>query len=539
MERPTEQEKVEVQKILDRQTQMESERHQTEQTWQECMENIVPRKSDVTSTLTPGNKRGHDLFDGTAIMANELLAGALHSMLTNQSTKFFDLVMGDPSLDDDEEVKAWLQMVSDRMHSVINNSNFQTEIHELYIDLGAIGTACMFIGEHDDRVIHFGARSMKEVFAKENNLGLIDIVHRKFQWNLRQIVLEFGKEALPEKLRRMYESGNEDKFTILHAVEPKDDSGTPHKITSRYVIPEMKLKLQEKGFFEFPYVVPRWTKTTGETYGRGPGMTALPDVKMLQRMMETTLKGAQKTVDPPLMVADDGVIGKVRLTPSGLTVVRMNNGEMPIRPLINDARIDFGYQAVEDTRKRIKDAFYVNQLQLRDGPQMTATEVNQRTEETLRLMGPVLGRQNFEFLRPMVERVFGVMSRKGMIPTPPQQIAGKRFDVRFSSMIARVQRTSDGQNISRALGVAAPIINAIPGTLDNLNGDRAFRHVMDIYGVPAKILSTTKEVKDQRASRQQAQAQATQEAQQQHQADMVQKVGPTVTQAQQQKGQVQ
>lgn len=522
-------ERKEIERYCDRQDRMAVERANFESQWQECMDYIVPRKNDIISVSSPGTKKGSELFDTTAIMSNQLLAGALHSMLTNQTSQFFDLAMSDSQFDDDEEVKAWLQEVTSIMHSAINASNFQTEVHEIYLDLGGIGTACMFISENERTVFNFAARSMKEIFAQENNLGLIDTVHRVFDWKARQIIQEFGEKNVPECVLKRYQNGSDDPFKIIHVVEPEDPGKTTYfGFKSLYILKEEKQKLNQGGFKEFPFVVPRWTKTSGETYGRGPGMDMLPDIKMVNVMMETTIKGAQLTVAPPLMVPDDGVIGKVRMTPHGLTVVRQG---FEISPLITNARIDFGYQVVEDTRKRIRSGFYVDQLQLNEGPQMTATEVNQRTEEKLRLMGPVLGRQHFEFLRPMVERIFGIMNRKGLIPKPPEQIAGKRFDVRYSSLIAKAQKMSEGANLTRAITAAAPIINAMPETLDCINGDTSLKYIFDIYGVPQKLMNSSRDIDKKREARAEAQQQVMQQQQQQHQADMVAKIGPTAVQA--------
>jgi len=510
---------------------LKSERSVWETHWQECMDFIVPRKNDITRTSTPGDKKNTDLFDTTAIMSNQMLAGMLHGMLTNPATKFFELIMGDPVLDEDEEVKAWLQDSGDRMFTVLNNSNFQTEVHEVYIDIGSIGTSTLYIGEHDDKIVHFGARSMKEVYIEENNLGLIDTVYREFNWKPRQVVQEFGLDNLPEWVKDQHQKGCEDDWTILHCVHPSSDDGERGKTfpyESKYLLKDKHLFLHEGGFKEFPFAVPRWTKTTGENYGRGPGMDMLPDIKMVNKMMETTLQGAQKTINPPMMVTDDGVIGRVRLVPGGLTVVRA--GEPPIRPLITDARIDFGYQAVEDVRKRIRAGFYVDQLQLSQGPQMTATEVMQRTEENLRLMGPVLGRQHFEFLRPVIERVFGIMVRRGLIPPAPQAVQGKKFDVRYSSLIARAQRMSEGQNLARAISVAAPLFQLDPGAADILNADEGVRNVFGVYGVTAKIFRPRREVEEKRKARAEAQAAAVKQQQEAHQAAVVGQTAPGMAQ---------
>jgi hypothetical protein len=517
-----------------RQERMESSSFNFRDLWQECMDYIIPRKGNIIDLRAPGEKRGHELFDSTAIMSNTLLAGALHSMLSNPATRFFELIMVDPQYEDDEEVRRWLQDTGERMFQALNGSNFQTEIHEVYLDLGAIGTACLYVEENEKNIVHFSARNMAEIFIEENNLGIIDILHRKFKWKPRQIIQEFGEDVNPFVLDQ-WRKGCDDDWEIIHVVEPKEDYNESidyHPYHSCYYIRDKKIKLSSKGYKEFPYAVPRWTKTSGEVYGRGPGMDMLPDIKMVNKMMEATLKGAQKMVDPPLMIQDDGVIGRPRLTPGGLTFVRPTS-EVPIRPLIVDSRVDFGYQAVEDVRKRIRSGFYVDQLQLNEGPQMTATEVNQRTEEKLRLMGPVLGRQHFEFLRPVIEKVFAIMKRKNMFMPAPDQIKGKDFDIRYSSMIARAQRMSDGQNLMRALSVASPIVNIDPKTVDNVDTDAALKYVFDVYGVPWKLFREQRKVDDMRKARDAAQAKLAQEQSAQHQADIVSKVGPSVVQAQQ------
>lgn len=533
---PTDSDRDEIKRYVERHEKMRSDRMVWETHWQECMKYIIPRKGDITVQFAPGTRRGDELFDTTAITSNQLLCSLLHGMLTNPSTRFFEIIFGDPRLDEDEEVRAWAESCADRMFVVMNNSNFQTEVHEIYLDEGAIGTACLFIGDHPDRIVHFNARDMKEIYVEENNLGLIDTVFREFSWKPKQIVQEFGEDKVPAFVFGKYKEGCNDSWKILHCVHPNDGDSDPKTksfaFKSSYILKEQEIFLSKSGFKEFPYAVPRWTKTSGESYGRGPGMDMLPDIKMVDIMMETTLKGAQKTVDPPLMVTDDGVIGRVRLTPGGLTIVRPGL-DMPIKPLITDARVDFGYQCVEDVRGRIRAGFYVDRLQPNKGATMTATEYMQRTQEELQMMGPVLGRQNFEFLSPVIARVFAIMERKNLFETPPAKIRGKKWDVRYSSLAARAQRAADGQTLSQALSVAAPVINAKPETLDNINGDRFLRYVSEIYGVPSKVMNTQKEVKTIRDAKAKANQAQVQQQQEEHQANVAGKILPGAAQLQQ------
>lgn len=520
--------RLEIDKELESHAKLKSDRANFETNWDETLQYVVPRKEGVTSERPAGDKRGADLFDTTAIMANQLLAGALHGMLTNPATRFFDLSMGDPELDDDEEVHAWLEDSADKMYSTMNGSNFQTEIHEIYLDECSIGTACLFMGEHKEQVVHFNARPMREIFVEEDNLGRIDKVNREFKWKPRQIVQEFGEDKVPNYVRENYKKGCNDDWEILHVVAP-NEAGGYFKYKSLYILKDQKLMLSKGGFPEMPYAVPRWTKTSGEKYGRGPGMEMLPDIKMVNKMMETTLQGAQLTVRPPYTATDDGVIGKVRLTPAGVTILRPG---AELKQLVTDARIDFGYQAVDDVRKRIKAGFYGDLFQLRDGPQMTATEVNTISEQQMRLMGPVLGRQHFELLKVVIDRVFPIMDRRKMFKPKPDKIKGKMLTVRYSSLIARAQRMSEGQNFARAMSVATPLINMKPEVMDIVNADKSFRNILNIYGVSAKTLASTRDIKQTRDARSEANKQMAQQKVEQHQADIASKVGPAVAQVQ-------
>jgi hypothetical protein len=547
---PSDEEKGEAKEYVHRFKSKESARSNWENTWEDCQDYIVPRKGSITGSNNSGEKRGELLFDTTAIMANQLLAGALHGILTNGATRFFDLMMVPPDEDLNEipEVQDWLQDSAEKMFKVLNNSNFQTEIHEVYIDLGSIGTAALFIGEHPERVVHFSARPIKEIYIDENSEGLVDCVDRKFSWTARQLIGEFGVENCPPDVIKKYNEADTCPFEILHCTYPMSDEeyakrGSINRYKSAYVLMDPAMILKESLFPEFPYAVPRWAKTSGEQYGRGPGMDMLPDIKMLNKMMETTLKGAQKTVDPPLMVNDDGVIGKVRLTPGGLTVIRpfSTPGEAPIKPLITDARIDFGEKMIEMIRTKVRSGFYVDQFQTPQLDRQSATEVNVRSEEQMRLMGPVLGRQHFEFLAPTIFRVFGIMNRKNQFKPAPKQLQGKQFGVRYSSLLARAQRMKDAEVFMRGIQTVAPLVNARPAALDNLDEDKSFNYVLgDLYGLPRKCFRGDQEIKKMRDARQAAAEQAAKEAQQQHQADIASKMGGATAQvAQAQASQIQ
>lgn len=531
----SEEDRKEAEECLKRVEGKASERMTWENHWQEALDVIIPRKNDVITTYAKGQKRNTNLFDTTAIQANQLLAAALHSMLTNPSVRFLEFYDEDDRINDMDEVRAWNEDTAERIFKMLNQTNFQTEVHETYLDLGAIGTGPLYMGEHEERVMHFSARAIKEIFIEENNEGLVDTVYRCFKWKPRQMVQEFGAENLPREVLKAYNTNPELEFEIIHYTYPYSEEeaserGGVYKIGSKYVLKEPATILVKGGYHEQPYTIPRWSKSSGEVYGRGPGMHMLPDIKMVNKMMETTLKGAQKTVDPPMMVSDDGVIGSVRLTPGGLTVVRPTT-EVPIRPLIIDARIDFGMQLIQSVQEKIKAGFFVDQLKIREGDRMTTVEVNQRIQENLRFMGPVLGRLHFEFLSILADRCFGIMWRRKLFAPVPSVLSGRRLHVRFKSLLARSQKIQEGEVVNRAIASAAPLFQIDPSVVDNIKLDDAAKYIMvDLHGFPQKLIRGERERDGIRKSRAEQQAQQMQMMQEQHQAEVANKVAPVLGQ---------
>lgn len=500
--------------------------------WQDVGDYLIPRKNDIQKTSTPGEPKYVQLLDPAGSTYAELLAGTLHSMLTNPSGYFFGLTSGNDALDQLDSVRLWTQKVVQIMHDVLNNSNFQTEIHEFYLDIVNFGTASMSIDEDPDDVVRFACRPVQEIYIEENSMGIVDSLYRCYKMNCRALVDEFGYDALPEKIQKQYDDGKDDRHEVIHSIYPSKraygDKKAPFAFISQYVLVEQKQTLATRGYKDFPYIVARWTKVSGEEYGRGPGEKALPAVKMQQKIMETTIKGAQKTVDPPLQAPDDGFVLPLVTRPGGFNYYRAGS-EDRIQPIFNDARVDFGFQMIEIVDRKVRDAFYVDQLKLRDGPQMTATEVMERSEQSLRFLGPMFGRLQKEKLQPTVERVYNIMQRKGMFPPPPRELNGIPLKVQYTSVMAMAQRQSQVQNIQRTMQAITPFASADPRMLQIFDGEFMGKHIAQLFNFPQQGIRT-KEVLDKMRADEQAQQQAMmQNAQAQQGADtaakMIQAVG--------------
>ena len=504
--------------LLKRYDRLKAQRQNWESHWQEVADYMQPRKADVTKTRSKGDKRTELIFDGSPLQSVELLAASLHGMLTNPSTPWFSLRFKQNDMENEDEAKEWLEDATEVMYAAFNKSNFQQEIFELYHDLITFGTAAMFIEEDDEDILKFSTRHINEIFIAENDKGRIDTVFRKFSLSARAVIQKFGDVSM-----NIMTKANKDPYeevSILHAVYPRSDFDPKKQdkqnmpFESVYLDAESGDELSVSGFREFPFVVPRYLKASHEIYGRSPAMTALPDVKMLNEMSKTTIKSAQKQVDPPLLVPDDGFMLPVRTIPGGLNFYRAGTRDR-IEPLNIGANTPLGLNMEEQRRNSIRNAFYVNQLMMQQGPQMTATEVIQRNEEKMRLLGPVLGRLQSELLKPLIDRCFALILRKNLFRPAPEFLAGQDIEIEYVSPLAKAQKSTELSSIMRAIEILGSLSNVAP-VFDHINMDKLVRHLADIVGVPQKILKPQSELNAERqqAAQQQEQMQQMQQVQQ-------------------------
>lgn len=494
----------------------QTERTNCEAHWQEVAELIAPRKLDFVGMRTPGQKQMNRVYDSTGVHCNDLLAAGLHGMATNPASKWFSLrLVGEKVLGPDNQetdinqvpaVQKYLASVEEVMWARVYQpgTNFTTALHETYLDLGAFGSAVMFVGQRDDGGLLFEPRALAECVFAENSEGRVDTVFRKTKYTVRQMMQMAKRPDNPDgwtvsdTVRQRYEEQKYDEpVWVIHAVYPraerdplkKDRGNMPW--ASCYFEHEACHLLEMDGFPEFPYLTPRWSKYAGEVYGRSPGMTALPDVKMLQAMMLTVIKAAQKAVDPPMWLRDDGVVGQTRTIPGGINYWRGNPSDGVMMMPVDVRGLPVTLDMMENLRNRIRTTFFVDVLQFTSDADMTATEVMQRTAERMRLLGPLIGRLEAELLGPMVERIFGILNRLGLLPKAPKEIEDKEFTVEYVSPIATAQKQVSANGIMQAMGVVAGVVGpegAMMLAQRKINLDKVVDWAWDLFNNPPDLL---------------------------------------------------
>lgn len=537
---PTPQADPQAEELIKRFNKMKSGRTNWDKYWDEIAEHFVPRKSNVYGTYVSGQKKENRLFDSESVHAVELLASALHGMLTNPFLVWFGLATSDEKLNADPKIRKWLQYAVNKMTLTLNSSNFQTEIHELFVDLVSFGTGKIAIDEDDDTIVRFSSAPIYDAYIEENNKGIVDTCFTESDWTIRQIIQEFGEKVIQEKCPDLLQKMKNDPEAcekILHCVFPRNEaskSRVPKKMAyaSFHVFPRTKQILRESGYRMNRYAIPRWTKLSNEKYGRSPAMKCLSDVKTLNTMVRSLLQGSQLRAAPPVQAPDDGLMSPVRMTPHGVTFYRSGTKDR-VEMMNIGGDLGINEKLVQMYQEKINKAFFINQLQLSENnPQMTATEVNQRTEDKLRLLGPILGRLHNELLKPIIDRVFEIMLSKGVFKDIPAELSGKKLEISYTSQIAKAQKASQLDSLPRLIQSVGPVTQMFPEMWDNVDPDGLFRYIADKVELPEEVM--TDPVKRDQARRQKAQKQAEIEAlaKQQHDAEVSAKVAPNMLKAQ-------
>jgi len=513
--------------IIKRVDKLTTERQNYANFWQDVAKYVIPRKAYITRNKTPGAKYDYDVYDSTAMMANIILAAGLHSYLTNPNSRWFSLRIQDEEINKDENVKIWLSDTEERLYNTLNASNFNQQIHELYLDLGAFGVACMYEEEDPVDGVRFYARDISEIFICENEKEKVDTVFRAFSLTARQAIEKWGDKA--GEVAKMYYDKKEYERAIsyIHYVGPRherkidQDNAANMEFESVYIEKTKKHEVSRSGYREFPYFTPRFNKNSGEVWGSSPGMVSYADIKMLNEMVKVLIRAAQKIVDPPIVLPHDGFILPIKYAPGALNFRTKTSVNDKIEILGSGGNIPVGMELINDYRNLIKKNYFVDLFLLLADParkDMTATEVMQRVEEKMLILAPVLGRLMNEFLDPLINRTFAILWRTGKISPPPDVLQGLPYEIEYISPLARSQKLDQMKSINNFLMLVQQMAQVQPDVLDNVDSDQIVGDIQDLYGVNPKFIRGEEAVAQIRLQR------AEQIAQQQKMAQLQQGV---------------
>jgi len=419
-------------------------------TWRDLSGQFAPRRGrflESAPDAAAGRRRDEKLIDNTSLIAARVMASGMMAGISSPARPWFRLRLVSERANEDPGARAWLDEVQQRMLRVFAKSNLYNCLHTLYGELGVFGTGALWIDEDEDDIVRGYTLTVGEYWLASSNRLAIDTLYRSMWWTVRQIVDTFGRETVSAGLAAAYDSGQLDlEYELVHAIEPNPNAAGPdirgphnpwnghlsNRLPWRSVWFERSaqgenLLLRASGYTEFPCMVPRWDVVGTDSWGSGPGWVALGDALQLQVQQHRKLEAIDKQIRPPMVGPPSLKNEPASLLPGGVTYVADPNGQS-FRPAI-DVRLDLGALAadIQEVQGRIKEAFYANlflMLAESDRREITAREIDERREEKMLMLGPVLERLHDELLQPLVTRVFNIMARNGLIGgnEPPEPL---------------------------------------------------------------------------------------------------------------------
>lgn len=487
---------------------------------------LAPSRVGVLTKQSPGEKQNRNVFDSTSMMAAELMANFVSSIVINPAQPWGSMSMRHPRVQGNDDVQEWLEECRGRMMKHLAASMFYAEGPEAMIDWGGFGTGFLLMEEqpHQEHKKQKGFRGFYCEAQKTGRFviadgpdGLVHTAKREFQYSAGNIVDRWGKENLPENVKKALEKGERDKpFDIVHSIEPRSKADQTYQAGNKampwascWVERETKHVVHESGYKTFPGSVFRYNRTPGEVFGRGRGHLAFPDTWTLNTAKKMGLEDWALKMRPPVLMRHDSVIGTLRLVPAGPTSVNTHGGSIrdAIAPFETGSNPQVSQLKEEELRKTIRQIFYVEQilaLMEVSKSEMTAFEFSKKLELLFKLMGPVYGRTEHEFLRQIWDTAFDLLLEAGEFSPPPQAVfeTDGQIDVEFQNPLARSQRTGDVEAVSLSIQDLTPLAQVYPQVWDRYDPDKTAAKVFEARGVPATCARNEDEIAAIRQARQ-------------------------------------
>jgi hypothetical protein len=483
---------------------LKSKREKWNNIWDELKKYVCPQ--------TESNK---NIFDSTSIWSREQLASGLQSLMVNPAMEWFSisLPIGSNEADssreyeDSEELQYFTQSIQHHILGLFNNpaSNFYNQIHEFFLNMAAYGTGIFYAEEDPNlpQLLFFRNINLKECYFEENRFGFVDSMYRQFNMQAKAASSKWPNDkSLQEKAAK----SPDEQVAILHIVTPNQSkkNAATHSYSSDYILPEERVVLSSSGYSYFPFLVTRWIKEEGEPYGYAPAHHVLPDIKLLNSLRQITLKVAQKQLDPPLLVPKDGYYLPLYTTPGSVNFYR-NGIADKIIPLSGMENIMPTEIEQNQCRDAIYKSFYVDIFRMqKENKEMTAMEVQVRNEEQMRMMAPMVGRIETEFLNPLINIVYQTLIKYNRLPELTEALGAelpKEIKPEYVSPLTRAQKSSQVSSIEQVLGFfqRSGIVNMFPDIYDNINFDACLKLFFEQRGAPGEILKSEREVMQMQA----------------------------------------
>lgn len=462
--------------------------------YEDCYRYALPQRNlydGYYEGSIPGQNKMNMVFDSTAIHSTQRFANRIQSGLFPPYKKWCRLEPGDDIPPERRaEVQQALDIYLEKFFTVLRQSNFDLAIGEFLLDL-CVGTAVMLVQEGDDTApITFTSVPQYLVALEEGPNGTVDNVYRKYKIRAEAISRQFPDAVLPDSLQRLINDKPQETVELIEAtiIDPERKDYCYHVIYEK-----TKEELLMRRMDTTPWVVSRYMKVAGEDFGRGPLVSAIPDIKTLNKTLELLLKNASIACAGVYTAADDGVINpaNIRITPGSIIPVARNGGPQgaSLAPLPRSGDFNVSQIVINDLRMSIKKTLLDDTLPPDNMSARSATEIVERMKELAQNMGSAFGRLITETMTPIVAKVLNIMDKKGLIELP-LKVNGLEVKIIPISPLAKAQNLEEINEIMQFVQIAGSLG---PGGIAEMKPDLIATYIGDKLGIPSSLRTTPEE----------------------------------------------
>jgi hypothetical protein len=486
--------KLDARKVLDRSKKAFGKKELWRTIYEDCYRYALPQRNLYEGYYegnVPGQNKMNMVFDSTAIHSTQRFANRIQSGLFPPVKKWCRLEPGNEIPDQFKtETQKALDLYSDKMFSILRQSNFDLAMGEFLLDL-SVGTAAMLVQPGDDTIpLRFTPVPQYVLALEEGPYGTVDNVYRKYKIRAEAITRTFPDAKIPNVLKRLIEDKPQEMVELLEAVIADVERGD---FCYHIIYGKSADELVFRRMKQSPWIIARYMKLPGEVFGRGPLVSALPDIKTLNKTLELLLKNASIACAGVYTAADDGVINpsNIRIAPGSIIPVARNGGPQgaSLAPLPRSGDFNVSQIVINDLRMNIKKTMLDDTLPPDNMSARSATEIVERMKELAQNMGAAFGRLITETMVPIVSKTLNIMDEKGLIQMP-LKVNGLQVRVVPVSPLAKAQNLEEVNEVMQFVQIA----NSLgPGGVAEVKPDEIASFVADKFGVPANLRNTPEE----------------------------------------------
>lgn len=402
---------------------------------------------------TPGSSKNLVVYDSTLQQSTAKLASTLQSTITPPFTEWATMRPGPFISEDKEEATRKLQEINKIVFAAIGSSNFDTAIGEFFLDL-CIGTGALLVLEEngDDQIFKFIPVPISEIALEEGADNTVGAIFRKYKKPVQVLHRTWPDMNMVPELEKMIVDDPSKKITIQELTYRDEDGNQGWKysvILEKVGTNSEPVTLVERKYTTNPWIISRWMKVSGETFGRGPVINALPDAKTLNMAKKMELQNASLAISGVWLARNNGILNSnaIQIRPGAVIPVQSTGGSMgaDLEPLSVGGDLNYAQIIAEDLRQSIKDAMFDRSIP-DTGAVRSATEWIVRQQELQEAIGAPFGRMHQELIIPLYNRILDILYKKGVINK--LKVDGNNIKVQITGALAQAQNLKEVETIT-------------------------------------------------------------------------------------------